>query len=104
MSDPFAMWGDVTDHEFNAIKARIGDMALEAPDLVKRLVEDLRRERAQAEKKKPPGEAASVVSGSQWIPVRNAAAPHKCADTLLEFGRRRQDGVGGLRVRARRLD
>lgn len=47
MSD---LWGDVTDDEFNAIKARIGDMALEAPDLVKRLVDDLRRARAQAEK------------------------------------------------------
>jgi hypothetical protein len=50
MSDPFAMWCDITDEEFNAIKGRIGDMALEAPEVVKRLVGDLRRERAQAEK------------------------------------------------------
>jgi hypothetical protein len=49
MSDPFAMWGDVTDEEFNAVKSRIGCMAFENPDLVKGLVEDLRRERAQTE-------------------------------------------------------
>ena len=50
MSDDFAMWGDVTDVEFNAVRDRIGSMALENPALVKRLVEDLRRERAQSEK------------------------------------------------------
>lgn len=44
------LWGEFTDDEFNEVKGRIGDMALEAPDLVKRLVEDMRREKALSKK------------------------------------------------------
>lgn len=40
-------YGDVTDEEFREIRDRIGDMALENPQLVVRLVDDLRRQRGR---------------------------------------------------------
>lgn len=42
MSNP---WGDMTDAEFVAVRNRIGDMALENPELAKAIVRDMRRER-----------------------------------------------------------
>ena len=44
MSD---LWGDITDEEFVELKMRHGDFVLEEPSWAVRLVDDLRRERAQ---------------------------------------------------------
>lgn len=40
-------WGDMTDSEFREAKSRLGDMALENPELAKQVVDDLRRSRGQ---------------------------------------------------------
>ena len=40
-------WGDMTDDEWREVKGRIGDMALENPELAKQVVNDLRRLRGQ---------------------------------------------------------
>lgn len=40
-------WGNMTDSEFREAKLRLGDMALENPELAKSVVNDLRRDRKQ---------------------------------------------------------